>query len=102
MSGYQKNHSRYPAEWKAISAAVLELANHTCQGSPSYPACSARNGIAHPVTGSRVILTVAHLDQIRTPGPRGAPLPHGVAVVGWGTGPIRVGKIADAACLHGN
>ena len=63
MSGRQKNDNRYPAEWEAISAAVVELANHRCQGSPSYPECCARNGAAHPVTGSRVILTAAHLDQ---------------------------------------
>jgi hypothetical protein len=63
MSGREKNDNRYPAEWEAISAAVLELANHTCQGSPSYPECRTRNGTVHPVTGSRVILTVAHLDQ---------------------------------------
>lgn len=63
MSSHHKNDKRYPAEWEAISAAVLELANQTCQGSLIYPDCRARNGETHPITGSRVILTVAHLDQ---------------------------------------
>jgi hypothetical protein len=55
--------ARYPSDWKAISRRVRERAGNRCEGSPAYPDCTAENGAAHPVTGSRVILTVAHLDH---------------------------------------
>ena len=35
-----------------------------CEGSPAYPDCRAPNGEPHPVTGSKVVLTVAHLDHV--------------------------------------
>ena len=57
------NRSRYPADWPAIRAAILERAGNRCEGSPRYPDCRAQNGQPHPVTGSRVVLTVAHLDH---------------------------------------
>lgn len=62
---------RYPADWKAISLEVRQAAGWVCQGSPLYPDCRAANDAPHPVTGSRVILTVAHLDH--TPENNGAP-----------------------------
>ena len=55
--------ARYPADWKAISAAARERAGNCCEGSPLYPDCRAANGRPHPVTGSRVVLTTAHLDH---------------------------------------
>jgi len=55
--------ARYPSDWKLISAAVRAEAGNRCQGIPAYPKCRAENGKAHPVTGSRVVLTVAHLDH---------------------------------------
>lgn len=58
-----ENLKRYPANWKEISAAIRERGGDCCEGSPAYPACRARNGCNHPVTGSRVVLTVAHLDH---------------------------------------
>lgn len=58
-----QNKSRYPADWKAIRAAILERANYRCEGSPAYPECRAVDGAPHPVTGSRVVLTIAHLDH---------------------------------------
>lgn len=58
-----ENRARYPAEWPAISRAVREEAGDRCEGSPAYPDCRAENGRPHPVTGSRVVLTVAHLDH---------------------------------------
>ena len=57
------NASRYPANWAEISAQVRTDAGHRCQGSPKYPDCRAANGEPHPVTGSTVVLTVAHLDH---------------------------------------
>lgn len=48
---------RYPKDWKKISAAIRKRANDACEG------CGARNGRPHPITGSTVVLTVAHLDH---------------------------------------
>lgn len=58
-----ENRSRYPANWRDVRAAILERANNACEGSPLYPDCRAKNHQPHPVTGSRVVLTVAHLDH---------------------------------------
>ena len=54
---------RYPADWKDIADAIRQRAGNRCEGSPTYPDCRAENGQPHPVTGSRVILTCAHLDH---------------------------------------
>ena len=58
-----ENRARYPADWKRIADAIRERAQQQCEGSPAYPNCRARNGDPHPVTGSLVVLTVAHLDH---------------------------------------
>ena len=59
-----ENRGRYPANWKAeIRPSILARAGNRCEGSPKYPDCRAANGEPHPVTGSRVVLTVAHLDH---------------------------------------
>ena len=55
--------TKYPREWLEIRARILERAGHCCEGSPKYPDCRAENGRLHPVTGSRVVLTIAHLDH---------------------------------------
>jgi hypothetical protein len=52
----------YPADWKAISRRIRDRAGWRCEW------CGAENGQPHPRTGSRVVLTVAHL---------GVPLPDG-------------------------
>lgn len=58
-----ENKDRYPKNWKAIRANILARAKFQCEGSPSYPDCDARDGEPHPYTGSKVVLTVAHLDH---------------------------------------
>lgn len=58
-----ENRARYPADWPAIAYAVKERAGWRCEGSPAYPDCRAAHGEPHPVTGSKVVLTAAHLDQ---------------------------------------
>lgn len=58
-----ENRARYPKDWKRIADAIRERSEQQCEGSPAYPACRAPNGEPHPVTGSRVVLTVAHLDH---------------------------------------
>lgn len=59
-----ENRARYGPDWPQIRARILERAGHRCEGSPAYPDCRAVNYEPHPVTGSRVILTIAHMDQV--------------------------------------
>ncbi|MFZ0269902.1 hypothetical protein [Caulobacter sp.] len=69
-----ENRARYPADWKAISLEVRARAGNRCEGSPAYPDCREINGEEHTDTGSKVVLTVAHLDHVPenvgTPGDR--------------------------------
>lgn len=58
-----ENRARYPRDWKAISLRIRARAEGRCEGSPAFPDCRAENGKAHTVTGSIVVLTVAHLDH---------------------------------------
>ena len=59
-----ENKKRYPLNWKTeIRPAILERAGHKCEGSPKYPDCRAKNYEPHPVTRSKVVLTIAHLDH---------------------------------------
>jgi hypothetical protein len=58
-----ENRARYPSDWRSIVAAVRERSGNRCEGSPDYPNCRAENGQPHPETGSRVVLTTAHLDH---------------------------------------
>ena len=53
----KENEALYPADWKAISLRIRERAGDRCEF------CGAVNREPHPVTGSRVVLTVAHLDH---------------------------------------
>jgi hypothetical protein len=49
---------RYPKNWKRISFLIrFRRARGACEW------CGAQNGRPHPVTGSTVILTVAHLGE---------------------------------------
>ena len=52
-----ENKSRYPKNWPEISRAIRDAAGNKCQQ------CGAANGQPHPITGSLVVLTVAHLDH---------------------------------------
>ena len=71
-----ENRSKYPKEWPLISRLIRKYrAGGRCEctgecGTKHYvdPSqvevrCAARNGEPHPVTGSKVVLTVAHLDH---------------------------------------
>jgi 5-methylcytosine-specific restriction endonuclease McrA len=58
-----KDTSIYPREWRQIRRRILERAGNRCEGSPRYPDCRAWDHQEHPVTGSLVVLTVAHLDH---------------------------------------
>ena len=59
-----ENRSRYPKDWPAISRAIRERAGQRCEHvDDAGLRCRAMNGEPHPVTLSRVVLTVAHLDH---------------------------------------
>lgn len=64
--------SKYPPDWKAIVARVRERSGNRCEcrgecGTPSCASgCAAVNKQPHPETGSRVVLTTAHLDHDTT------------------------------------
>lgn len=48
---------KYPDDWEHISLSIRERAGWACEF------CGARQREPNPVTGSTVILTVAHLDH---------------------------------------
>jgi hypothetical protein len=51
-----ENKARYPADWKLRSLFVRTYrAKNRCEW------CGAENGKPHPVTGSKVVLTTAHV-----------------------------------------
>lgn len=56
----------YPKNWKEIVKMINKRAGNRCEGSPAYPDCRAENGKPHPVTGSKVVLTTAHLNHDKT------------------------------------
>jgi hypothetical protein len=49
-------------EWKEFRAYLIERAQNCCEGTPQNPDCRAANGLPHPTTGSKVVLTIAHMD----------------------------------------
>lgn len=49
--------------WQDIRKWVFLRSGGMCEGSPLYPECRAENGMPHPVTGSKVVLTVAHINH---------------------------------------
>lgn len=53
-----ENKARYPKDWKAISQRIrFERAKNHCEE------CGAENYQPHPITGSKVVLTCAHLNH---------------------------------------
>jgi len=51
------DYSDYPEDWDLIRARILKRAGNRCEW------CKAENGQPNPATGSRVVLTIAHLDH---------------------------------------
>lgn len=52
------DYSKYPPNWhNEIRPRILKRANHRCEK------CGVENYAKHPVTGSKVVLTIAHLDH---------------------------------------
>lgn len=55
------NYKEYHPKWSLISRLIrFRRANNQCEW------CGAKNYEPHPVTGSKVILTVAHIDHDKT------------------------------------
>lgn len=51
-----ENRARYPQDWKLRSRFIRTIrAKNLCEW------CGAKNGELHPVTGSKVVLTTAHV-----------------------------------------
>lgn len=59
------NYKQYHPKWSLIRRLVLKRAGNRCEGSPKFPDCKAENKHPHPETGSKVILTIAHMDHDR-------------------------------------
>lgn len=64
-----ENMKRYPGgsirspEWLAFRAFILFRAGNRCEGTPLTPGCRIGNGETNPLTGGRVVLTIAHMDH---------------------------------------
>ncbi len=54
----KENKGRYPKNWKEISKRIRERAKNRCEF------CGAENHKPHPITKSKVVLTVAHLNHV--------------------------------------
>jgi len=69
MPIHPDNRGRYPVNWKAISIHIrFERAGGRCEcegecGHDHGGRCEALHGEPHPITGSKVILTTAHLNH---------------------------------------
>ena len=50
-------------EWLDIRERILQRAENRCEGTSRYPECRAENGKLHPETGSKVVLTIMHMDH---------------------------------------
>jgi hypothetical protein len=56
------NRKDYPLNWMTeIRPALFARALSRCEGSPAYPGCRVKQYTFHPETGSKVVLTMAHL-----------------------------------------
>lgn len=52
-----ENRGRYPKDWKQVRQAILARSGLRCEF------CGASQYQKHPETGSKVVLTIAHLDH---------------------------------------
>jgi hypothetical protein len=59
-----ENKKRYPKDWKQTSHIIRSWrAGNRCEHVIDGERCTAINGQPHPITGSKVVLTVAHLNH---------------------------------------
>lgn len=65
------DYSEYHPKWTLIVRLIRRRTIRVngvdcCEGAPAYPDCRAVNYESHPDTGSKVVLTTAHLDGDKT------------------------------------
>lgn len=53
-----ENKARHPKNWKALTTKLKKAAGNKCE------ICGARQGEPHPLTGSKVILQVMHMNHV--------------------------------------
>lgn len=59
-----ENRALYPKNWKSqVVPSIRDRSGGVCEGSPAFPDCRAVNGEQHPISGAKVVLTVAHLNH---------------------------------------
>lgn len=58
-----ENKARYPKDWKDTVARIRVRSGGQCEFEVDGQRCTARQGEPHPITGSKVVLTVAHLNH---------------------------------------
>jgi hypothetical protein len=59
------DYKKYHPKWSLIRLLILKRADNNCEGSPKYPDCRAANGSINKNTGSKIVLTIAHMDHNR-------------------------------------
>lgn len=59
-----ENRNRYPKNWKKISKKIIERSGGQCEFIIYGKRCEAKQYQPHPITKSKVVLTVAHLNHI--------------------------------------
>lgn len=58
------DRSKYPKNWRDISDEIrFQRANGQCEWHENGARCEARHMQSHPITGSKVVLTTAHLNH---------------------------------------
>ena len=60
------DYKEYHPKWTLIVRLIRKRSGDKCEGSPKFPECRAANREYHPETGSKVVLTTAHLDGDKT------------------------------------
>ena len=64
-----ENRAKYPGgsptsrTWKDLVTWLRLRSGDRCEGTPQFPNCRAENGKPHPETGSKVVLTAAHMEH---------------------------------------
>lgn len=59
-----KDKSLYPDNWRELSHHIrFERAGGRCEWMEDGQRCEAKHGQNNPLTGSKVVLTTAHLDH---------------------------------------
>lgn len=58
------DRSKYPKNWREISDEIrFDRAAGMCEWKDGKKRCEALHGHPHPITGSKVVLTTAHLNH---------------------------------------